>query len=50
MMIIIMGPTPTRGGGLNRGGRRKRLETEGDKMEGTHPGRGRGHFYDNIEC
>ena len=38
-------------GGVNRGGRRKRLEIGGDRMDErcTRKGRGRGNFYDNIE-
>ena len=37
------------GGGFNIGGRRKRLEIGGDRMEKIFPGRERGHFCDNIE-
>ena len=46
-IFIIMGPIPTRGkGGLNRGGRIKRLDIGGlgggvgGRMERTHPRRG----------
>ena len=46
------GPNLNEGGGgvLKIGGRRKILDTGAGKMERKHPKRGRGHFYDNIEC
>ena len=50
VIIIIKGPIPMGGGGLNRGGNRKRLETWGSRMERTHPRRWRGDFYDSIGC
>ena len=36
------------GGGVEH--RRKRLEIWGGKMERKSPRRGRGKFYDNIDC
>ena len=43
------GTNPNRGGGVNRVGRRKRLVIEGERTKRTHPKRGGGQFYDNIE-
>ena len=51
--VVIMGPIRTRGverGGLNIVGLRRRLEIGGDRMGRKRPRRGRGKFYDNIEC
>ena len=43
IIVIIMGPIPTRWeGGSNRGGRRKRLDIGGDRIERTFPRRGGG--------
>ena len=53
MTIIAIIVEPITSGwveGLNREGRRKRLEIRGDRRERTRPRRVRGHFYDNIEC
>ena len=45
-----MGPIPTRGGrGIEKIGRRKRLDIGGDRTERKKPRRGRGYFYYNIE-
>ena len=42
MIVIIMVPILTRGEGeLHRGGRRKRLDIGGDRMERTRPRRER---------
>ena len=52
IIVIIIVPISTRGegGGSNRGGRRKRLDIGGDRMDRTRPMSGREEFYDNIEC
>ena len=48
-IVIIMGPIPTREGGLKRGWRRKRLDIRGDKMDRMIQRRGSEQLYDNTE-